>query len=77
MNKLLLNYYYDTRSYIYAQRMKNITHTLVYVSSTVAYAGYTLAYGEAWRDRNILSMLKNCVRIRTYGLYDKLTLGAR
>jgi hypothetical protein len=57
--------------------MKNITHTLVYVSSTVAYAGYTLAYGEARRDRNILSMLKNFVRIRTYGLYDKLTLGAR
>jgi hypothetical protein len=56
------------------QRMKNITHILTYVSSTVAYDG--IRRGPA-RQKIFLSMLKIFVRIRTYSLYDKLALGAR
>ena len=46
----------------------------VYISSTVAYGG--MRWHTA-RQNFFLSMLKNFVRIRTYDLYDKHTLGTR
>jgi hypothetical protein len=58
--------------------MINITHTLTYATGPLGIGCIrfkhgrirwrTLAYGEA---ESFLSMLKNFVRIRTYGLYDK------
>jgi hypothetical protein len=67
--------------------MKNITHSYTIGIGCIrfkhgrirwhklAYAGI---HGEARRDKKIfLSMIKNFVRIRTYGLYDKHTLGTR
>jgi hypothetical protein len=63
------------------QRMKNITHTpvtLTYARGTLGIGcirfkhgrirWHTLAYGDAGI---FLSMVKNLVRIRTYGLYGK------
>ena len=39
---------------------------------------HTVVYAGIRRGRKFfLSMLKNFVRIRTYGLYDKHTLGTR
>ena len=55
------------------QRMKNITHTLVYADIRWS----TLSYADMSRQNIILSMFKNCVRSPTYGLYAKHTLGIR
>ena len=65
--------------------MENITHTPVYADIREGYVrqrfytfqarSHTVAYGEA--ENFFLSMFKNFVRIRTYGLYDKHTLGTR
>ena len=67
--------------------VKNITHTLENADGGTLRTGcirfkqgrirwHTLAYGEA--ETCFLSMLsKNFARNRTYGLYDKHTLGTR
>ena len=61
--------------------MENTNHTLAYARCTLGIGCMRFKHGgirmDTARQKNFLSMLKNFVRMRTYGLYVTILIKAR